>query len=931
MRFNHSIRALLCASLGGLAYPALATVYPIDTMFEAEASPVNAPWVLKSVATAAGQAYVSAGDGPAELSYDIDVPFAGEYKIWLRVLAPSTSSDSVFLSTGGGTPSPQDAIYVSKTSDGWQWFATTRRLPAGRQTIKLRAREAGLGVDRILITALPAFMPTGLGDNPHPPPVVPPAGHPRLFAREADLEKIRSQLTSAELVPVLDRLNRAAASYSSGSLPAPTGGASTNFDEARLIAIQAKALSYLLYGNQLNGEQAVTMMSDYLRTAQFPTYDALSNGSTILTSAMVYDWCYALMTSDQRKYFVHNFLILAPKMEINFPLGKQGSVTGHGSEKQLMRDQLAAAIAFYDEAPAIYQVVAGRFFSEYVEPRNFSYQAQAHHQGVSYGPVRYIGDMFAAWIFRRMGAGDVFDPVQQKTPYHWIYMRRPDGQLMRDGDVYHSAYTKPGYYWAEPVPYLLSSSYYSDPILKREQLVQQRLVIAASDPASRDDIWNILFSDVGLGPQSPQSLPLTKYFGEPSGMMVARTDWIDKVDATSNIAVATMKIGAIQYTNHQHMDAGQFQFYYKGGLATASGIYYGAECTTPTPKPLDYGSAHDMNYQKRTIAHNGMLIFDPTETFLGYANDGGQRWVNSSEPFSQAELLGIAPADILPAVPINNYVVAQVLKHESGPDEVKPDYSYLKGDLTKAYSSKVSEVKRSFVFLNLKEPQHPAALIVFDKVVSTNDSFAKTWLLHSQSQPEISGDTVTIKRVDSNYNGKLVNRTLLPVGGNATITMIGGPGKEYLVNGVNYPICPSSQANTEEPGSWRVEVSPKTKAAADTFLNVMQVMDANGGPAPLPTLAISSDQFSGVQIRDRVVLFSKDSGELTSSASFTLAPSSQPAQVLVTDLTAGIWSVGQAGGPAVQYEVKPSAGTLYFTAPAGGTYLLQRGAVTQMP
>ena len=68
------------------------------------------------------------------------------------------------------------------------------------------------------------------------------------------------------------------------------------------------------------------------------------------------------------------------------------------------------------------------------------------------------------------------------------------------------------------------------------------------------------------------------------------------------------------------------------------------------------------------------------------------------------------------------YTTGKVLGHGFGPDANKPDYSYLKGDITQAYTDKVKEAKRSFVFLNLHATEVPAALIVFDKVVSSDPS-----------------------------------------------------------------------------------------------------------------------------------------------------------------------------------------------------------------
>ena len=63
---------------------------------------------------------------------------------------------------------------------------------------------------------------------------------------------------------------------------------------------------------------------------------------------------------------------------------------------------------------------------------------------------------------------------------------------------------------------------------------------------------------------------------------------------------------------------------------------------------------------------------------------------------------------------------------------------------------------------NFKDEKYPAALIVFDNVCSSLPTFKKTWLLHSEEEPVIDGNTVTIIRDTLDYDGKLINTTLMP-------------------------------------------------------------------------------------------------------------------------------------------------------------------------
>ncbi|MDX8121726.1 heparinase II/III family protein [Janthinobacterium sp. GMG2] len=925
--------ALLAAS------PALhATPFPVEAMFEAESTAPGAPWGLESqggnvvsgggyLSTPADLARAESPGAAAQLSYSVTVPRDGNYTIWLRVLAPAANAASLYLAVDNGAYASASVPFTAGQPPKWTWLPVTRWLAAGERELKLQYREGGLGIDCLLVTALADFVPQGYGVYPLPT-VLPPAGeHPRVFARVGDLAAIRSRFESGaqEMVQHRAVLNGFVAAPAVVALPVfvPGGPARSNHQVDAVSAIKAKALYSLLYerggsaAQAQRGREAVQMLLDYLAAVQFaPGYNHPNEkGDIILASAMVYDWCFHLMSAQQRAYVVARFTQLAATMEIGFPPSRQGPVVGHGSDNQLLRDQLSAAIAFYDEAPLVYNIVAGRFFADYIAPRNYAYAAQAYHQGASYGTVRFLADMYAAWIFRRMGAAPVFDPVQQMTPYHWLYTRRPDGQWMRDGDVYHSSYTNSREYWSEPLAFMLPATYYNNPTLKHEYL-KQSLQPSTSFIHPKDSIWPILLGNTAMGSTpSPVALPLTKYFPDPAGLMIARTGWTDGIHVESGNVVATMKLGGDWFGNHEHYDAGHFQIYYKGGLAIDSGIYSGRDVADPSI-PLEYGSAHDMNYHKRSIAHNTMLVHDPDENFDGYANDGGQRFPGD-EPSSLAELA-------------NGYKVATVLRQQQvGGAAGAPDFSYIKGDLTAAYSSKVRQFQRSFVFLNLKNTDHPAALIVFDKVSSSDAGFKKTWLLHSQFEPQISGDTVLIQRTDWDYNstlqynGKLINRTLLPA--NALLAKVGGSGNEFSVGGTNYPIQPEADYSTEEAGAWRLEVSPPSGNETDVFLNVMQVMDASSTLPALPTTAIDSALLAGVKIQDRVVLFSKSGLPLGGTVTVELPAHSASMQVLVADLQAGSWTVSKRGTDGlIEDEVSDGGGTLYFVANGGGVYDLQR-------
>jgi heparin/heparan-sulfate lyase len=256
-----------------------------------------------------------------------------------------------------------------------------------------------------------------------------------------------------------------------------------------------------------------------------------------------------------------------------------------------------------------------------------------------------------------------------------------------------------------------------------------------------------------------------------------------------------------------------------------------------------------------------------------------------------------------------------VLAHAIGPDLHTPDYTYLKGDITRAYSDKVKEVKRSFVFLNLKDKNIPAALIVFDKVVSSRPDFRKFWLLHSIEAPVINGSEVTVIATGNGNDGKLINTTLLPEPNDREINPVGGPGKECWVFGTNYPSGPKyTRPNTYERAAWRIEVSPKKAAEENYFLNVMQVMDGNAQKVDVKK--IDARKVVGVSISDRLVFFSRNAKVLDSTFAFSVRRKGDY-KILLTDLTAGNWHVIRNGKEVRAVSVNETDGVLYFEGVQG--------------
>lgn len=725
-------------------------------------------------------------------------------------------------------------------------------------------------------------------------PIPPQNVHPRLYLRAEHIADLPQRMKDPALKNVWNDLQKMQADRTPEEAPKVKDWRYYFDTKGLLTRVELKAIDYLISGKKETGREAINMIIDTLETAVYPEISDISRaiGRLMITGSIVYDWCYDQLTPAEKDRFVKAFVRLAEMLECGYPPVKDNSIVGHASEWMIMRDLISTGIAIYDEYPEMYNLSAGRFFREHLPVRNWFYPAQAYHQGMSYLNVRFSNDLFALWIFDRMGAGSVYHPSQEFVLYDMIYKRRPDGQVMPGGDVNYTRKRAQNY----ALPSFLAGSYYKNEHLQYEFMKEPRV-------DNQNKLFEFLWRDTKLATKRPDNLPLTRYSGSPYGWMVARTGW------GNESVIAEMKINEYNFLNHQHHDAGAFQLYYRGPLAIDAGTYQGSSG--------GYNSPHNKNFFKRTIAHNSLLIYDPDERFpaLGYGgadksdfvtNDGGQRLPNNWRPASNMnELL------------TGDFKTGQVLATGFGPDSVAPDYSYLKGDITKAYSSKVKEVKRSFMFLNLKDAQIPAVLIVFDKVVSAKPDFKKFWLLHSIEEPQIAGNTVTICRTKNGDNGMLVNTVLLPEINNADIVPVGGSGKEFWVFGTNYPNEPrDGQDEANERGAWRVEISPKKAATEDYYLNVMQVT-RNDQKDLLTVKRIDGDQIVGVQMAGRIVTFSKNSQPLGTSFDVNVSQKANYKYIL-TDLMPGKWQVMKDGKSFLKDVcVSEKDGVLSFEGTAG--------------
>ncbi len=140
--------------------------------FEAEAGSIVSPMAIVTDTQMPARRYVwSTVANSGTVTHSVDIPKAGTYYMWAKVLCPTWKNDSFFISVNG-VEDTFDAA-EGKASPNWQWAQVNGRggkgpltlnprtfnLVQGKNTVVIRGREINAGMDRIIITSDPNYAP----------------------------------------------------------------------------------------------------------------------------------------------------------------------------------------------------------------------------------------------------------------------------------------------------------------------------------------------------------------------------------------------------------------------------------------------------------------------------------------------------------------------------------------------------------------------------------------------------------------------------------------------------------------------------------------------------------------------------------------------------------------------------------------------------
>ena len=711
------------------------------------------------------------------------------------------------------------------------------------------------------------------------PRYVPPKVHPRLWIHAKDVDKVRSKLDDPEHIYYWEKVRNAALrKFKITFVPGAEMTGNTDLENAAYY----KAFYYMMTEDRRIGREAVDLVYNYLQQVEFGNALDVARkiGSVLHTAACVYDWCYDLISAEEKSVMRQNMLRLARDMECGWPPFAQPVVNGHGSEMQINRDLLSMGIAIYDEDPEPYRYCAYRILEELVAMRNFEYRSPRHNQGVSYGAYRYPCDIRAALLFRQMLGVEIFDKNFKNVVDFFFYMRAPNGTMLADGDGNLGRM-----YWFCTNLTFYGLMYTRNPMLKGEYLRQKPKVYT-------DWVLFLLLNDPSVKvEESYASLPLTKDFGEVLPSMVARTGW--EIGKNSPDVVAEIKGGGYLFGNHQHAESGSFQIYYRGFLAAKLGQYH------------FYGRPYDMNFAKRSISRSMMLVYDPSEKFWNtIGNDGGSRFT---------QRLPLTPADLQKP----EFRYGKKLYCSFGPSAQRPLYSSFAADLTEAYSKKIKKFVRSFHFFNMGRKDVPAVMIVADDITTSKAEFRKYWQINTIYPPKLTADGVILT---SKWHDEPVGKLHLSMPYPEQKVVDVKSGKDtFNVFGLQLePVLP----DRPEAKGHRILFSPARAAESDRFLAVMQVTEENA--APLPVRHSKTPYSYVVEFGDRAVSVNSGTALINKEFSMTVTLDGE-VKIMAAGVAPGTWTV-KTPGKSYLVTVEKGKNCIFLTG-GKGVYTFIPGAV----
>jgi hypothetical protein len=667
------------------------------------------------------------------------------------------------------------------------------------------------------------------------------------------------------------------------------------------------ALAYVVGGDEATGRRAVETM----RQGRLPARGGSSLYLDYLSWSLAFDWLYSHPAFDAAlKDRIAGELVDGAAQWLARPSladPAQASYHNHSVRELALATFALAAVeghASVEARAAPLRLQARRALDNMLETADLVDPDGAYHESTDYMRITWAPLALMAET-RRTTRGE--DPARRHGVFAnmgttYLYKVLPDGSCARDDDNEY-----PHLDALDSVVLGYAVHRFKDPfaawMLRKSGWLP---------PKWRIPVLEFLWNDPSVAPRDPAAAGELELPRERLFRGVGHLVWRDGFGSDSTwIQLAC----GPYFAKHDHLDTAHFVVYHKGHLALDTGADY-----------TDTESPHYLNYYRRTVAHNTMLVFKPGEPFFwgenrwAAANDGGQR-MDSSRFWNSVRSL-------------EDWRRTRDLwdRGRFGPVLAEAGrFRYAKADATRAYHpSKVAVFTREMVHL-----PGPNVLVVFDRVRSKDPSFKKVWLLHGVAEPRVVSPGAPLdagqgarsfrnaaSATFEDGGGQLRVHALLPR--EREVVVRGGPGFEFFTpgderggawgSGQNWPLDPPeggplpddpylkrmwktfwgedlarlspSNRRAVVPGAWRLEVSPANPALEDVFVHALEIED-RGTPSQRRVQAVDGHQLAGAAIEGAaVVLFSK-AGAAVEEAEATL-PELPTRALLLTGLLPGI-------------------------------------------
>ncbi|MBQ0101328.1 MAG: heparinase II/III family protein, partial [Firmicutes bacterium] len=721
------------------------------------------------------------------------------------------------------------------------------------------------------------------------PKAAPRAGHPRVMFTADDYSSLMHNLKAKGNDTAYKR-------YFSESSKKDTESAvfdpnsKENLSFPALMEIQAMAYRYYLTDEEIYAQRAIyalknTLLELNLSSAPYDLYRGY--GDVAYVAACVYDWCYDVLSDlDKEQIVLGTVNKCLMKMEIGVPPSKAGDICHHNTECQLNRTYLSFALAVYDEYPFIYNFAVGRLSNRMAEAQDYLLQSGLHWEGDDYVGLRLTALLQGQYLYKKGTGADLYNDADlHRTALSVADTLLPGKDNLaacKNFEIGDQCGTEN--MWL-PLAAFFGASIYNEPGL---YTVADSFINAKTNFAQAFNNY-VCFSPVDFlilnDPELEhkplgESKNLVNIIDFPKSSLFARTSWED-----DGAIALYMTMNEVYTSSHSHMEAGSFQIYWKGWLISDSGVYD------------SYGSDHHYAYSMQTISANSVLVYNPAMR----VTDKPTRLYSGGQSIRIQSRL-VCPTTLDQLKKSGNYQ-AEIFGKTASVTDGKYEYSYLAGDMTKAYDKEtVSEATRHLISVMTGNEQYPMVFVTFDRVTAVDASFKKTFLLHAHYEPKIDGEYITI----DNTKAKLVAQNCFT---DMNYTVWGANGTSPYNVGVQNVLPTKNGTNPD----FRVDMCPKEQKATDLVATVMYVTDSSNTAAPVKAETFENGELMGTKLLGVVTAFAKSENALASSSSFTVDGDSK---VFVGGVKAGSWKVTTSAGTST-VTVGDSDGLLSFTSPAG--------------